>query len=158
MDCEVNGKLRGARAQADSKRCVRRRILVHSAFHTGLYCSPRSTMDNQSGTTGNRFCANCGAPLIANAVFCGSCGQHVEPMATPAVATAPMPPAPQPPQQFSAQPANVAGVSQQGLRCPRCGSTQVQTAKRGWKWTTGMIGSDKVTATCQQCGSKFDIN
>jgi DNA-directed RNA polymerase subunit RPC12/RpoP len=62
-----------------------------------------------------------------------------------------------PPQAPPAQPANAAEVNPQGLRCPRCGSTQVQAAKRGWKWTTGMIGSSKMTATCLQCGSKFDL-
>jgi transcription elongation factor Elf1 len=115
-------------------------------------------MDSQSGTAGNRFCAKCGAPLVANAGFCGSCGQRVELPETQAAAPTPMPPAPQPPQQFAAQAANVPGVSQQGITCPRCGSTQVQAAKRGWKWTTGMIGSGKMTATCLQCGNKFDLN
>ena len=115
-------------------------------------------MDNQSGTAGNSFCAKCGAPLVANAAFCAACGQHVEPLETQAVAAVPMPPAPQPPQQFAAQHGNVAGVNQPGLKCPRCGSTQVQAAKRGWKWTTGMIGSGKMTATCLQCGNEFDLN
>ena len=110
-------------------------------------------MENQSGTAANSFCAKCGAPLIANAVFCGSCGQPVEAPATQAA-----PPMPPPPQQFAAPPAGAAGFAQQGLKCPRCGSTQVQAAKRGWKWTTGMIGSGKMTATCMQCGNKFDLN
>jgi transcription elongation factor Elf1 len=157
MDCEINGKLREAEAQASPKWDVRRQILPHSAFRPGLYCSPRSTMENQSGTAANSFCAKCGAPLIANAVFCGSCGQGVETPATQAGAP-PMPPPPQPPQQFAAQPANVAGLNPPGLTCPRCGSNQVQAAKRGWKWTTGMIGSGKMTATCMQCGNKFDLN
>lgn len=112
-------------------------------------------MENQGGVAANRFCANCGAPLLANAGFCGSCGQHVESPGTQAAAPAPMPPAPQPPQQFAAQPADVAGTNPQGLKCPRCGSTQVQTVKRGWKWTTGMIGSGNMVATCMQCGNKF---
>lgn len=112
-------------------------------------------MDSQSVTTGNSFCAKCGAPLVANAAFCAACGQHVEPLGTQAVAVAPMPPAP---QAAPAQSANVAGFNPQGLKCPRCGSTQVQAAKRGWKWTTGMIGSGKMTATCLQCGNKFDLN
>jgi hypothetical protein len=112
-------------------------------------------MDNQSGSPQNRFCANCGAPLVANAAFCGACGQHVEPLGAQAASTAPPPPVPQSPP---AQPVNVAGFAQQGLKCPRCGSTQVQTAKRGWKWTTGMIGSGNMIATCLQCGNKFDLN
>jgi len=109
-------------------------------------------MDNQGGTAGNSFCAKCGAPLVANAAFCAACGQHVEPLGTQAAAAPP-----QPPQQFAAQPANVAGTNPPGIQCPRCGSTQVQAAKRGWKWTTGMIGSGKMTATCLQCGNKFDL-
>ncbi len=113
-------------------------------------------MDNQSGTARNRFCAKCGAPLVENAAFCAACGQHVEPMTTQPVPPAPMPPAPQPPQQFAAaSSAPMAGTNPQGLKCPRCGSTQVQTAKRGWKWTTGMIGSGNMIATCLQCGNKF---
>jgi transcription elongation factor Elf1 len=112
-------------------------------------------MDNPSGTAENRFCAKCGSPLIANAGFCGSCGQRVEPMATQAAPTTPTEPVP---QSSPAQPANVTGFAQQGLKCPRCGSAQVQTAKRGWKWTTGMIGSGNMIATCLQCGNKFDLN
>ena len=42
-------------------------------------------MDNPGGATQNRFCAMCGAPLIANAGFCGSCGQRVEPVTAQAV-------------------------------------------------------------------------
>lgn len=111
-------------------------------------------MDNPGGATQNKFCAVCGAPLIANAGFCGSCGQRVEPVTAQAVPAASTLPAP---QAAPAQPANVAGFNPQGLKCPRCGSTQVQAEKRGWKWTTGMIGSGKMTATCLQCGSKFDL-
>lgn len=40
------------------------------------------------------------------------------------------------------------------LKCPRCGSSQVHAGNRGWKWTTGFIGSGKVTLTCLNCGKK----
>ena len=113
------------------------------------------TMDNQSGTVGNSFCGGCGAPLLPGTRFCPSCGKPVEPLGARAVPATPMPPAPQPPQQFPAQAANVAGWSQPGIKCPRCGSTQVFAAKRGWKWTTGLIGSGKIVVTCLQCGNKF---
>jgi len=98
----------------------------------------------------------CGAPLVPNTSFCASCGNRVELAGAPAASVAATPPG-QPPQAPPAQPANAAAFGQQGLRCPRCGSTQVQAAKRGWKWTTGMIGSDKMIATCMQCGNKFDL-
>jgi DNA-directed RNA polymerase subunit RPC12/RpoP len=114
-------------------------------------------MENANSPAANSFCAHCGAPLVANAAFCAACGQHVEPIAAQAVPSATVPPAPPQQQVPPAQPANFAGSNPQGLHCPRCGSTQVQAAKRGWKWTTGMIGSGKMTATCLQCGSKFDL-
>jgi hypothetical protein len=122
-------------------------------------------MDNQSGAAANSFCGGCGARLEPGTRFCPSCGRPVEAVSAPA-ATAP--PVPQPPQQFAAQSAqtaaapgvnvpgvNVTGPIPQGLTCPRCGSTRVQAEKRGWKWTTGMIGSGKMVNTCLQCGNKF---
>ncbi len=154
MDCEHNGKLRETEAQADAKRRAFSARLRprHSPNQASAILVPERPMDNQSGTAGNRFCAHCGAPLIPNAGFCGSCGQRVELLETQPVPPTPMPPAPQSPPD---QPANVAGTNPQGLKCPRCGSTQIQTAKRGWKWTTGMIGSGSLVATCMQCGNKF---
>ena len=114
------------------------------------------TMDNQSGAAANSFCGGCGAPLEPGTRFCPSCGKPVEAgLESSPAPVAPAPPAPQPPQQFPVQPAGVSGTSQQGLACPRCGSTRVQTEKRGWKWTTGMIGSGNTVNTCLQCGNKF---
>src|ERR1700722_16940334 len=115
--------------------------------------SPEITMDSQSGAAANSFCGGCGAPLPSNTHFCPSCGKPVEAGPAPAAIA---PPVPQP--QFSgqsAQPAAVPGTNQQGLTCPRCGSTRVQAEKRGWKWTTGMIGSGNLVNTCLQCGNKF---
>jgi predicted nucleic-acid-binding Zn-ribbon protein len=44
---------------------------------------------------------------------------------------------------------------EEGVKCPKCGSTQVQASKRGWSFWTGMIGMNKVTLTCLNCGNKF---
>lgn len=38
------------------------------------------------------------------------------------------------------------------LHCPRCGSTSVAIGERGWKITTGFIGSSKTTNRCGKCG------
>jgi len=39
--------------------------------------------------------------------------------------------------------------------CPKCYSTNLSANKRGWKLTTGFIGSSKVIVTCLKCGHKF---
>ena len=39
--------------------------------------------------------------------------------------------------------------------CPKCGSTDISAGKRGWKITTGILGSSKVIITCLKCGNKF---
>lgn len=41
------------------------------------------------------------------------------------------------------------------IKCPQCGSNQVHAGQRGWKWTTGIIGSGKVIITCLRCGHQF---
>jgi len=41
------------------------------------------------------------------------------------------------------------------VKCPSCGSEQVHAEKRGWRVTTGFIGSSKVLITCLRCGRKF---
>jgi predicted RNA-binding Zn-ribbon protein involved in translation (DUF1610 family) len=46
-------------------------------------------------------------------------------------------------------------LSEDGVKCPKCGSTQIQAGKRGWSFWTGMIGMNKVTLTCLSCGNKF---
>jgi Uncharacterized protein conserved in archaea len=40
-------------------------------------------------------------------------------------------------------------------RCPRCGSTNIQIVKRGWRITTGFIGSGKNERVCVNCMKKF---
>jgi DNA-directed RNA polymerase subunit RPC12/RpoP len=41
------------------------------------------------------------------------------------------------------------------VKCPYCGSTQVHAGARGFKLTTGFIGSGKVRLTCLRCGRQF---
>jgi predicted RNA-binding Zn-ribbon protein involved in translation (DUF1610 family) len=54
--------------------------------------------------------------------------------------------------------ANTSGgtlLSENEVKCPKCGSTQIQAGKRGWSFWTGMIGMNKITLTCLSCGNKF---
>lgn len=39
--------------------------------------------------------------------------------------------------------------------CPRCGSTEFHSGKRGWSIWTGLLGSSKVIMTCLKCGHKW---
>lgn len=41
------------------------------------------------------------------------------------------------------------------VKCPKCKSTQVQLMKRGWKLTTGFLGSSKNERVCVACKHKF---
>lgn len=41
-------------------------------------------------------------------------------------------------------------------QCPRCGSTQITTGQRGWKLTTGFLGSSKTVNRCANCGYKWE--
>ena len=41
------------------------------------------------------------------------------------------------------------------IKCPKCGSTQIQLSKRGWTRTTGFIGSGKQLRVCLSCMYKF---
>lgn len=38
------------------------------------------------------------------------------------------------------------------LCCPKCGSTAITTGQRGWKITTGFLGSSKTVNRCGACG------
>ena len=79
----------------------------------------------------------------------------LEKAAAPAVA-APAPAAqPQNPQPPNAQPMYGAPPQGAAVMYPFCHSTEVQAGKRGWKWTTGYIGSGKIVMTCLSCGKKF---
>ena len=39
--------------------------------------------------------------------------------------------------------------------CPRCRSTQIHAEKRGFRLSTGFIGSGKIFITCLKCGHRF---
>lgn len=41
------------------------------------------------------------------------------------------------------------------VRCPKCRSNQIQIVKRGWKVTTGFLGSSKNERVCLNCKHKF---
>jgi len=47
------------------------------------------------------------------------------------------------------------GNSTTEVHCPKCGSTQIQLMKRGWKVTTGFLGSSKNERVCMNCKHKF---
>ena len=52
--------------------------------------------------------------------------------------------------------AKLAKMDEEGTPyCPKCYSTSLSANKRGWKLTTGFIGSSKVLITCMKCGHKF---
>ena len=112
-------------------------------------------MGTQARSDGSRFCAGCGKPLPGVGGFCPSCGQPIQPLtanvraAQPAFSGSASPP----PPAFAAGQAPQASMP--GLVCPRCGSNRVQAGKRGWKWTTGFIGSGSTVFRCQQCGKTF---
>lgn len=38
------------------------------------------------------------------------------------------------------------------VHCPKCNSTQITAGARGWKLTTGFIGSNKTVNRCAACG------
>jgi hypothetical protein len=46
-------------------------------------------------------------------------------------------------------------TSEDPVRCPKCGSGQIHAEKRGWRWTSGFIGSRKIVITCLKCGKRF---
>ena len=41
------------------------------------------------------------------------------------------------------------------IKCPYCGCTHYTVMKRGWKITTGFLGSSKVIRVCDTCMKKF---
>lgn len=50
----------------------------------------------------------------------------------------------------------IAQMDKEGIAyCPKCYSTSLSANKRGWKVTTGLLGSSKVIVTCLKCGHKF---
>lgn len=41
------------------------------------------------------------------------------------------------------------------IRCPKCGSTSIQTVNRGYSFWTGFLGSGSPRNVCQKCGHKW---
>lgn len=41
------------------------------------------------------------------------------------------------------------------VKCPKCGSTAVQTVNRGYSLMTGFLGSGSPRNVCQKCGHKW---
>ena len=46
-------------------------------------------------------------------------------------------------------------IAEHNVRCPLCGSTQIHAGRRGWKLSTGWMGSSQVILTCMKCGRQF---
>lgn len=49
----------------------------------------------------------------------------------------------------------VSSINTNAVKCPRCGSANIQIVKRGWKVTTGFLGSSKNERVCINCMKKF---
>lgn len=41
------------------------------------------------------------------------------------------------------------------IQCPKCGSEQITSNKKGWSLTTGVIGMNNIILTCLKCGKQF---
>lgn len=50
---------------------------------------------------------------------------------------------------------NQTSLVQLAVSCPRCGSTQIQTGKRGYSLMTGFLGASKTVNRCANCGYKW---
>jgi hypothetical protein len=62
------------------------------------------------------------------------------------------------PRRYWYHAANTSGgtlLSENEVKCPKCGSTQIHAEKRGWSFLTGMIGSGNIVLTCLNCNNKF---
>ena len=46
-------------------------------------------------------------------------------------------------------------IAKNGVKCPICGSTQIQLVKRGWNIATGMLDSSNVDRMCINCKHKW---
>ena len=59
-------------------------------------------------------------------------------------------------REFPPQPKDNPNVRVQAtLRCPHCGFTDYTIMQRGWKVTTGFLGSSKPVRVCNRCMQKF---
>ena len=59
-------------------------------------------------------------------------------------------------REFPPQPKDNPNVRVQAtIRCPHCGFTDYTIMQRGWKVTTGFLGSSKPVRVCNRCMKKF---
>ena len=59
-------------------------------------------------------------------------------------------------REFPPQPKDDPNVKVQAtIRCPHCGFTDYTIMQRGWKVTTGFLGSSKPIRVCNRCMKKF---
>ena len=59
-------------------------------------------------------------------------------------------------REFPPQPKDDPNVRVQAtIRCPHCGFTDYTIMQRGWKVTTGFLGSSKPVRVCNRCLKKF---
>ena len=59
-------------------------------------------------------------------------------------------------REFPPQPKDDQNVRVQAtIRCPHCGFTDYTIMQRGWKATTGFLGSSKPVRVCNRCMKKF---
>jgi uncharacterized protein with PIN domain len=58
-------------------------------------------------------------------------------------------------QDFQVTEITQAAPKEADVRCPKCKSSALAASKRGWKASTGMLGSSKVVVTCLNCGWQF---
>lgn len=42
-----------------------------------------------------------------------------------------------------------------GVKCPKCGSTQIQVVKRGWNIATGFLENNQVDRVCLNCKHRW---
>lgn len=107
---------------------------------------------NSCGTevSGGKFCPECGAPLYSPEPLPKLVEQN---------AYRPMPqykPMPQAQAIPLSKKQRIASNKANGIACcPKCGSTSISANRRGWKITTGILGSSKIIATCLNCGHKW---
>lgn len=46
-------------------------------------------------------------------------------------------------------------IERNTVKCPKCGSTAIQTVNRGYSLMTGFLGSGSPRNVCQKCGYKW---
>lgn len=83
-----------------------------------------------------KICPSCGKELLVEQHNCYYCGfdNRID-LSTP--------------KSQTTQPASKASNIP---KCPKCGSTAITAGQRGFKLTTGFIGSNKTVNRCANCG------